>query len=137
MLVSGADFLSILAPGINPRAQLGGEGVAGDGQHFTGRTFTHGLNLIPFGVIDVYPRTVLNDKDRGAIAFQFPNVSTEGLELLTAFVIDVVPVLSDLNIADALSLKSDDRKQDNNKDNYFPFNVLHGRYLMLIPSINL
>ena len=98
MLVSGADFLSFLAPGINPRAELSGEGVAGDGQHFTGRAFAQGLDLIPFGIIDVDPRTALNDKDRGAIAFQFPNVSTEGLNLLTAFVIDVIPVFSGFNI---------------------------------------
>ena len=71
LLVSGADFLAILAPGINPRAELGGEGVACDGQDLAGRALAQGLDFIPFGVIDVNPRAVLHDKNGGTESFQF------------------------------------------------------------------
>ena len=111
LLVSGADFLSILAPGIDPGAQLGGEGVAGDGQDLAGRAFAQGLDFISLGIIDVDPRAVLHDKDRGAIAFQLPNVSAEGLDLLAVLIIDVVPALGGLDIADALRPKTSRREQ--------------------------
>ena len=111
LLVSGADLLSVLAPGIDPRAQLGGEGVASDGQDLAGGAFTHGLDFIPFGIIDVNPRTVLHNKDGGAEPFQLPDSGTEGLDFLAILVIDVVPAFGGLDIADALCTNTGRREQ--------------------------
>ena len=131
LFVSCTDFLSILAPGIDPGAELSGEGVAGDGQHLADGGFAHSLDFVPFGIIDINPGTIFHDKNRGTEPPQLTDVGAESHDSLSILVINVVPALGGLDIADALRLKTGNRKQHRKKDNRFPDEMFHNSMLVL------
>ena len=64
---------------------------------------------------DVERRTLFNDIERRAVAFQFALTGAEGLDLFAVLVIDIIPCLCRLYMADGLRPQASDREDKDNE----------------------
>ena len=66
-------------------------------------------------VSDVKHRTLFNDIERRTVTLQLALTGTEGLDLLAVLIIDVIPCLCRLYIADGLRPQASDREDKDNE----------------------
>ena len=77
-LAGGAvvDAVAVAAPGINPMAVSGCEGVAGYTNYVSYIALGQKLVPVALGVPEIYPAAVLGNKECGAEAFDFSHVGS-------------------------------------------------------------
>ena len=112
-----ANPLPLFAPGIYPRTYPAGEGIAGHAQHLAYRLGTEGVEAPAARIVgDVETRALLDDIERGTIAFQLTLTGAERPNPLAVLVVDVVPRPRRLDVADGLCLQSRCREEHEEKD---------------------
>lgn len=125
-LMAGAacgQFLAVLVPCVNPIAVTAREGVAGGAQDFAHTAHREGVQLFPLGVAGVNPTAILDNVKRLAVSDNFALGSAECVDFLALFIIDVVPRLCGLDIADFLGLKTQQRAHQGDGDEDKSFHI--------------
>lgn len=70
------DAAAVAAPGINPMAVSGSEGVAGYAYDVSYVALGQELVPVALGVPEIYPASVLGNKEGGAEAFDFSHIGS-------------------------------------------------------------
>lgn len=95
----GAEFLAVLAPGVEPGAFAAGEGLVGDGEDLAHVLDVEGLEGAPLHVADVVVGVAAGDEVVAAPSLQLAGAaareSAQGAALL---VVEIIPVLRGLDI---------------------------------------
>ena len=113
---AGGEFLAVFAPGIDPYAVTAGEGVACGREDITDCCSAECMqSLAAYIVCDVECRTLFNDIERRAVTLQLALTGAESLDLFAVLIIDIIPCLCRLDIADGLSPQASEREDKDNE----------------------
>ena len=72
-------------------------------------------SLAAYIVCDVERRTLFDDIERRTVTLQLALTGTEGLDLSAVLIIDIIPCLCRLYIADGLRPQTSDREDKDNE----------------------
>ena len=107
MCRTGTNLLSVLAPSVNPRTRFARESIAASRQNLAYGTYAESMKAFPFCVVSyIEGRTLLDDVEIRAVSHQLSLTGTESIYLLPSLIVDVIPSLCGLDVADTLSLKT-------------------------------
>ena len=113
---AGCELLAVFSPGVDPYAVTAGEGVACDREDFTDRCSAKGMKSLAAHIVcDVERRTLFDDIERRAVTLQLALAGAERLDLSAVLIIDIIPCLCRLYIADGLRPQASDREDKDNE----------------------
>ena len=106
------NLLTVLAPSVNPSTLTTSECISGDSKELTNRGCTPCMKSLSVDIIGhIESRSLFDDVERTAIPLQLTLTGADGLDLFAVLIVDIVPVLRCLNMADALCLQTNYRQK--------------------------